>query len=86
MSMTWNEIMLRRYLEWKEDYPRLVNYWMSVGIAPDDFMWKSQENLDRELEFARRKAPNEEEFWRNYKETIKTLFPESEEEEKEEDW
>jgi len=42
MSMTWNEIMLRRYLEWKEDYPHLVNYWMSVGIAPDDFMWKSQ--------------------------------------------
>lgn len=47
MSMTWNEIMLRRYLEWKEDNPYLVNYWLSVGIAPDDFMWKSQENLDR---------------------------------------
>lgn len=75
-QMSWTEIMLQRYLEWKEDYPHLVNYWMSVGIAPDDFMWKSQENLDRELELARRKAPSEKEFWRNYKETIKTLFPE----------
>jgi len=83
MSMTWNEIMLRQYLEWKEDYPELVNYWISLGIDPDDFLWSSQQNLDGELELAKRKAPNEEEFWHNYHETIKTLFPD---EEKEEDW
>jgi len=64
--------LLERYFRFREERPDVAAYWMSLGIAPDDFIWDN--NIEARLSEAFSRAEDKEEFRRNETITTEMLF------------